>query len=219
MRSMKINGNTILEIGSGMSPIVTSKTDVVYCDISFPALQILKKTLRKGLYVAADCMELPFKEGSFANVICSEVLEHVEDDRKAVGEIVRILTSPGNLVITFPHRQLYFSCDDHFVRHLRRYELNEMMVLLKGFGLTIVKVSKVLGLLEKIVMISTTFLIEKLRCIKPAQKNDRKGMFSSPVFMIFFKLLNRLLVLLAWLDAKITPLQYATVVMIKARKK
>lgn len=217
--SLTIGSGATLEIGSGMSPVLISKGRAVYCDVSFAALQILRSTLNSGSYVVADCTELPFKEGSFANAVCSEVLEHVEGDRKAVGEIARILTSHGCLVLTFPHRQAYFSHDDRFVHHLRRYELDEMKTILKDSGFTIIKVGKVLGLVEKAVMIPATFIARAFQPAKPAQKNARAGITSSRFFISFFALLNRFLALLARLDAAITPLRYATVLMIKAEKR
>lgn len=217
--SIQTGNGITLEIGSGTSPIVAPAENVVYSDISFAAIRILKKAHDKGLYAVADSTQLPFRQNTFDNVVCSEVLEHIGDDRKAVGEIAGTLRSSGSLFITFPHRRIYFSCDDRFVRHLRRYELDDMEALLEGSGLTIVKVSKVLGLLEKIVMITTISLIRTMRSMRPAQNHDRGETSLSPVGLNIFKLLNRLLALLASLDAKITPLRYAAVVMIRAEKR
>lgn len=47
---------------------------------------------------------LPFPENSFDLVLSHEVLEHVEDDRKALEEIVRILRPGGRLVLFVPNR-------------------------------------------------------------------------------------------------------------------
>jgi len=47
---------------------------------------------------------LPFPDGSFDLVLSNEVLEHVQDDRAAVGEIVRILRPGGRLVLFCPNR-------------------------------------------------------------------------------------------------------------------
>jgi SAM-dependent methyltransferase len=219
MKSIHIDeGRTALEIGSGMSPMIVSRENVIYCDLSFSGLQILRKMLNRGSYIVADSEQLPFKEGSFSYIVCSEVLEHIEDDRKALREIARTLVLSGSLVITFPHRRLYFSCDDHFVQHFRRYELSEMESLLREAGLTTIKIGKVLGPLEKIIMISATFFIKRLRFIKPPPNNAIERSFLFSIFLLFFKWLNRLLTILAWLDAIMVPLKYATVLMIKAEK-
>ena len=70
-------GGLILEVGSGLSPMVTDSDRVVYSELSFPALRTLKRMPEKGFLVAADAVHLPFKSGSFSQVICSEVLEHL----------------------------------------------------------------------------------------------------------------------------------------------
>jgi ubiquinone/menaquinone biosynthesis C-methylase UbiE len=51
---------------------------------------------------AGDITRLPFSKGSFDLVICSEVLEHVPDDRKAAGELLRVLKPEGDLVVSVP---------------------------------------------------------------------------------------------------------------------
>ena len=46
----------------------------------------------------ADITRLPFSDRSFDLVICSEVLEHIPEDSKAVSEITRVL-KPGELAV------------------------------------------------------------------------------------------------------------------------
>ena len=117
----------ILEVGSGISPVVTKFNRTVYSDLSYEAIKILKQTQKTGYYVVADGMHLPFKSNGFSHIICSEVLEHLENDRQALKEMARTLKQPsGTLIITVPHRKCYFTNDDYFVKHYRRYELSEI---------------------------------------------------------------------------------------------
>lgn len=51
---------------------------------------------------AADTRNLPFADGCFDLVICSEVLEHVPDHGSAVREIVRVLKTGGDLAVSVP---------------------------------------------------------------------------------------------------------------------
>jgi len=76
--------DVVLEVGSGISPVLTSWDQVVYSDLSFSALRTLMRLQGKGHYVVADGMNLPFKANTFSHTISSEVLEHMEDDRKAL---------------------------------------------------------------------------------------------------------------------------------------
>ncbi len=51
---------------------------------------------------AADALALPFAGQAFDVVICSEVLEHIPDHRRAMAEIVRVLKPGGTLVVSVP---------------------------------------------------------------------------------------------------------------------
>ncbi|MBI5843852.1 MAG: class I SAM-dependent methyltransferase [Deltaproteobacteria bacterium] len=52
--------------------------------------------------VRADACALPFRDNSFDAVICSEVLEHVPDDKKALSEFFRVLAPGGILALSVP---------------------------------------------------------------------------------------------------------------------
>ncbi len=50
----------------------------------------------------ADLQHLPFLDASFDCCLCTEVLEHVPDDRRAVAELARVLRPGAILVVTVP---------------------------------------------------------------------------------------------------------------------
>jgi SAM-dependent methyltransferase len=52
--------------------------------------------------VMADLTDLPFAADAFDLVLCSHVLEHVPDDRKAMGELARVLRPGGLAIIQSP---------------------------------------------------------------------------------------------------------------------
>ena len=56
---------------------------------------------RWGL-MAADIEELPFADGCFDVVICSEVLEHLHSSHRALREITRVLAPHGRLALSVP---------------------------------------------------------------------------------------------------------------------
>jgi ubiquinone/menaquinone biosynthesis C-methylase UbiE len=212
------NIKLILEVGSGISPVMTRTGCIIYSDLSFTALQMLKHACGNGLYVIADCMNLPFKSGAFSHTISSEVLEHLKDDRKALNELARVMSPTGRLVVTFPHKKSYFANDDRFVNHFRRYELSEMKTRLIDAGFRPINIHKVLGPLEKITMIFVVYcfsLIQKIRSKKTTQTNT-SGLMN--IFSQFFKWANRFYILLVWLDARITPRSLSAVLLIKAEK-
>jgi SAM-dependent methyltransferase len=212
------NQGFVLEVGSGLSPMVTNTNTVIYSELSLEALRILKGRHGGGSYVAADGMQLPFKTGIFDHTICSEVLEHLADDRKALQELARVMKPSGQLILTFPHRKFYFAYDDHFVKHLRRYELSEMEDRLQAVGLRPVAIQKILGPLEKVTMWSVVSCFSLMQKIRP-QNSKQKGLSNRmSIVAPFFKWANILYAGLVWLDAKIMPRSLATVLLIRAKK-
>jgi len=206
----------ILEVGSGISPMMTPANRITYLDLSFAALQILKDSYGKGWYVVADCMSLPFKSSIFSHTISSEVLEHLPDDRKAINELARVLKPSGRFIVTFPHRKFYFAIDDRFVNHFRRYELHEMMDRLKAAGFRPIFIQKVLGPLEKLTMCFVVFCFSMMQNIKLENELKSRNLKLVNILSSIFMWLNRCYMVLARLDAMIMPRAVSTVLLIKS---
>ena len=213
------NQGFVLEVGSGLSPMVTNTNTVVYSELSLEALRIFKGRHSRGSYVAADGMQLPFKAGIFDHTICSEVLEHLADDRKALQELARVMKPSGQLILTFPHRKFYFAYDDHFVKHLRRYELSEMEDRLQAVGLSPVSIQKVLGPLEKVTMWSVVVCFSFMKKTKLNRSKIKGPSKIMSIVAPLFKWVNVFYAGLAWLDAKIMPRSLATILLIRAEKR
>lgn len=204
----------ILEVGSGISPMITRSDRIIYTDLSFSAIKILRREHMIGGYVVADAMNLPFKSAVFSHAVSSEVLEHLEDDHKALKELARVMKPSGRLIVTFPHRRKYFANDDRFVKHFRRYELPEMEHRLKAAGFRPIAIQKVLGPLEKVTMSFVVFCFSVIQKRKPREiKNTRKIKWIN-VFAPFFNWLNRLYMGPVWLDAIIMPRALSAVLLI-----
>lgn len=45
--------------------------------------------------VKMDIQSIPFEEGSFDVILCNHILEHVDNDRKAIAEMFRVMRSGG----------------------------------------------------------------------------------------------------------------------------
>jgi SAM-dependent methyltransferase len=206
----------VLEVGSGLSPMVDASARIVYSELSFAALRTLKRRQGRGFFVVADATHLPFKTGSFSQVICSEVLEHLPDDRSALREIASVMSPRGSLILTFPHRRSYFACDDRFVNHFRRYELDEMEANLTEAGLKTVEIKKVLGPLEKMTMLSVIFLISAFDRFGKGKRDGGQWAPSSGFIVSAFRWLNQLYCAPVWLDALLAPRGLASVLLIRA---
>jgi SAM-dependent methyltransferase len=74
-----------------------------------------------GEVVQGSVLEMPFAEDSFDLAVCLDVIEHLDDDRAALGELRRVLAPGGVLLVTVPAYQWLWSGHDEINHHHRRY--------------------------------------------------------------------------------------------------
>jgi SAM-dependent methyltransferase len=151
-------GHRILDIGCGAgrhtcAAYLQPRVFAVGADLSVSELGEAKNRLmlhdrlgrhgngRWGL-CAADTTRLPFLNNIFDLVICSEVLEHIRDHRRAVTEIVRVLHPGCPLVVSVPRywpEKICWSISRVYRLaeggHVRIYGKGELIDLLTAAGL------------------------------------------------------------------------------------
>jgi len=92
--------------------------------------------------VMADAEKgLPATDGSFDIAVCSDVLEHFEDDTAVMREIARVLAPGGVIVFSVPAYQFLFSYWDESHGHKRRYTKKEMAARLNEAGFDVLKLT------------------------------------------------------------------------------
>jgi SAM-dependent methyltransferase len=80
---------------------------------SLPGVRYIATDLDPGRAdIEADVTRLPFSDESFDMVICIHVLEHVPDDRAAIGELYRALRPGGTAVVQVPPSDLAETRED-----------------------------------------------------------------------------------------------------------
>ena len=96
---------------------------------------------------AADVRHLPFADGHFQAVICSEVMEHIPDHERALAELVRVLKPGGHLVVSvpryFPERICWALSDEYHLAnqgHVRIYRKDELVRMIQGTGMTLYRI-------------------------------------------------------------------------------
>jgi predicted SAM-dependent methyltransferase len=67
--------------------------------LKYIAIDISK---RKIIDCQADLRNLPFKDNTFDSVFASHVLEHIQDDEKAIAEVRRVIKSGGIAILPVP---------------------------------------------------------------------------------------------------------------------
>ena len=126
-------GDRVLDAGCGEGRhcfgVLERGARVVGLDLDLESLRLPSRRLRRragelgslGEMLRGNTFRLPFRDGSFDRVICSEVMEHVHDYRAAARELARV-TRPGGLVaVTIPtatSEQLYLRTGDDYFESL-----------------------------------------------------------------------------------------------------
>ena len=82
-----------------------------------------------------DVCDMPFDDESFDLVIATDIVEHVDDDRKALSEIYRVLKPGSHAIITVPAFKLLWGLEDEASDHKRRYRGPEVRELIAAAGL------------------------------------------------------------------------------------
>ncbi len=55
-----------------------------------------------GVDLVGSVYELPFPDASFDRILCLSVLEHLEEPKKAIAEMARVLTPEGKIIVSVP---------------------------------------------------------------------------------------------------------------------
>lgn len=139
-------GSSVLEVGAGIGNLVEWTLGVAGIervlatdrDAEALATTSLRFATDKRLETAIWDANSPLPEevppGSFDTVLCSNVLEHIEDHELALGAMRRALSKGGRLLLLVPaHPRLF--CDlDKNLEHYRRYGRRELRDLVKRTG-------------------------------------------------------------------------------------
>jgi len=88
----------------------------------------------RWVLIKGNTMSLPFQDASFDKIICSEVLEHIPDDRQSISEMARVLKDDGAIAISVPNYLPEAICwklsrdyHDQPGGHIRIYRAGELL--------------------------------------------------------------------------------------------
>lgn len=127
----------ILNIGGGTGndlKIINDFGDVYMIDNSEETIGLVntKYCREKKL---ADARQIPYANRFFDTVVIFDVLEHIEEDRQVINEIIRVLKPNGKLIFTVPAFGFLFSNHDKALGHYRRYNKREIKKLLERLSI------------------------------------------------------------------------------------
>lgn len=124
-------GKSVFDVGAGMGRMVDfyirEVEKVTATDIFQEQVDFMNKRFEQYLYFHAELVDilkdaLEEYEGKFDTVLCINVLEHLLDDYKAVGNMKYILRDGGVLILMVPAFQKLYCRLDSAVNHYRRYD-------------------------------------------------------------------------------------------------
>jgi len=145
--------DTVIDVGCGDGSYIhfcaRRGAEVIFIDRDAARLartrrKVESSTARGHRGIQSDCDPIPLEDGAGDLVICTEVLEHVPDPEKFLGELRRITRPGGRLLITVPDarsEQLVAATvpPQYFQEpnHIRVFTAQALRELVQGAGLTI----------------------------------------------------------------------------------
>jgi ubiquinone/menaquinone biosynthesis C-methylase UbiE len=138
------NNEKILDVGFGLGyglNILSIKAgEVNGVDIDQKVLDYCNGTLmgknpKLGILTIFDGYNLPFPDNAFEVVTCVDVLEHVEDYERLIGEMLRV--SRKGVFLSTPNRRPEYTNRDGSPKnywHLREWSFEELEKILSRFG-------------------------------------------------------------------------------------
>jgi 2-polyprenyl-3-methyl-5-hydroxy-6-metoxy-1,4-benzoquinol methylase len=177
-----------LDAGCGTGALMerlsrSGQSEVYGIDVAREALAF-SLTRGQERLAQASLTALPFAGDCFDVVTALDVVEHVEEDVKALGEIRRVLRPGGVLLMSVPAYPFLWSSHDTALHHKRRYTGATLTPRLEAAGLTVVKMTYLLAFLFPAIALYR--LADRLRGGR--RRQPRAHLVSSP------RVVNRLLI-------------------------
>ena len=132
-----VKGRRVLDAacgeGYGANMLAAAAGSVTGVDISERAIAHAKARYpAENLeFRVADCLRLPFDDGTFDCIISFETLEHLEDHRGLLSEFRRVLAAEGFLLLSTPDKAVYTdqqqNQNEFHVRELYRADFESLL--------------------------------------------------------------------------------------------
>jgi ubiquinone/menaquinone biosynthesis C-methylase UbiE len=77
--------------------------------------------------VVGDATDMPFPNDTFDSFLCIEVIEHIPEDDKAIGEMARVLSPSGYGLLTTPNGAVVPNINPYHIRHYLPVEFKKLL--------------------------------------------------------------------------------------------
>ncbi len=119
----------VLDVGCGQSPyrFLLNKNSTEYCGIDIE--QAIQFDYKNDDIISFDGKNIPFEKEYFDGLICTEVLEHVENYQYLIDEMFRVMKKDAKGIITIPwSARFHYIPYDYF-----RYTPSALKTMFKSF--------------------------------------------------------------------------------------
>lgn len=123
----------VLDYGCGIGDMLSFFNGSIGVDINKHCVDYCRSQ-QLDAFVLGQGGEIPFPDNSFDSVLMDNVLEHIEDPKPILKEIIRVLKVDGNLIIGVPGVLGYTKDPDHKIFY-DRDNLNQLMSSVMGLQL------------------------------------------------------------------------------------
>lgn len=126
-------------VGLDFSPDDLRAAKFMYADLK-------RKGEAKGHvdFIVGDAQSLPFKDGVFDKALCTEVFEHIPDDRRGIAEFERVTKPGADVAVSVPNywpELVFWTLSWEYWHtpggHVRRYKPGAMWKILEGQNMDI----------------------------------------------------------------------------------
>ena len=120
--------------GYGSYYISDKAKKVIGIDVSSKAIDFCKKKYKRDnlIFLQMDCTDLKFDDNTFDIVISQDTIEHVQEDKKVLSEVKRILRHNGTFIVFTPHSQRHNEKPAN-VHHIREYSKDSFEELITNY--------------------------------------------------------------------------------------
>jgi SAM-dependent methyltransferase len=136
-------GRSILEVGAGLGEFAEQFDDLdrlVVTDVDPGAVAVMARRFAGRPEVEVRRLELgkpPDLEQPVSSVVAINVLEHIDDDTRALRSLAKSVEVGGSLVLWVPGYQQLYGEFDRRVGHVRRYTPSSLAEVVQRAGLDV----------------------------------------------------------------------------------
>ena len=148
--ALELNKNdSLLDVGASACPYIVIEAarkgcratgidlseEAIKKSVEFSQIALPKKQRHLASFKVCAAEKLPFKDCTFTKACSIAVLEHIENDKKAIEELARVVKPNGKILLSVPNTyqrtplfyRLYGRINDKKVGHLRHYRAEELI--------------------------------------------------------------------------------------------